>query len=114
MAYGLELDQHPIYVASSFKHFLPGEKHVTRICSEDVLIIMLHGTLYFNEDGKPVQVSKGQYYIQRRGLYQEGIIPSSDARYYYIHFIGSYSNTKKRFRFPAMPILQNPLMDLKN
>jgi len=100
--YGLDLEQHPIYVLSHFKCFLPNEKHVTRICSEDVLIIMLDGTLYFNEDGKSVQVTKGQYYIQRRGLYQEGIVPSSDARYYYIHFIGNYSYTKK-----ALPLSGN-------
>lgn len=95
MNYGLDMDQQPIYAFSDFKYFLAGEKHVTRICSEDVLLIMLDGTLYFNEDGEPVQVTKGQYYIQRRGLYQEGIIPSSDARYYYIHFIGNYNNSKK-------------------
>lgn len=95
MAYGLDMNQLPIYYYSNFKYFIEGEKHVTRICQEDVLIIMLDGTLYFNEDHNPVRVTKGHYYIQKRGLYQDGIIPSSDARYYYVHFRGNYGDTSK-------------------
>jgi len=92
--YGLDMDDYPIYCHSNFYKFRPGEKHSTRICSTDVLVIMLEGTLYFHEDGKPVQVSKGEYYIQKQGLFQEGVIPSDDAYYYYIHFRGNYKNEK--------------------
>lgn len=95
MMYGLDMNQLPTYCYSDFKQFVKNEKHVTRICPEDVLIIMLDGTLYLNEADQPVQVTKGHYYIQKRGLYQEGVIPSSDARYYYIHFLGHYDNTPK-------------------
>lgn len=91
MAYGLNMNEFPIYHESRFRIFTEGEKHVTRYFSDDVLIIMLDGTLYFNENHQPVQLNKGQYYIQRRGLFQEGVIPSSTARYYYIHFLGTYT-----------------------
>ena len=43
--------------------------------------------------------AKGEYYIQKSGLFQEGVIPSSDAFYYYIHFHGKYVDSKN-----AVPI----------
>lgn len=88
--YGLDLSQLPEYRNSSFKYFADGEKHVTRICPDDVLIMMYDGDLYFNENNIPVKLSRGDYYIQKRGLFQQGLIPSSTARYYYIHFCGEY------------------------
>lgn len=91
MKNGLNLDAMPVYNTSAFKHFLPGEKHITRTFPEDVLIVMLDGELHFNEDSRPITVTGGQFYIQQRGLLQEGIIPSSTAKYYYIHFMGSYT-----------------------
>ena len=97
--YGLDMDNLPEYCNSGFFRFRKGQKHTTRICPYDVCVIMLEGTLYFNEDGKPVQVSKGEYYIQKSGLFQEGVIPSSDAFYYYIHFHGKYADSKN-----AVPI----------
>lgn len=85
---GLDLQKLPMYHASAHKVFRPGEKHVRRIAGEDVLILMLEGTLHFLENGEQIDLEKGEYYIQRRGLLQEGRIPSDDARYYYIHFTG--------------------------
>lgn len=90
MAYGLNINQLPEYCYSGFKTFVSGEKHITRICEEDVLIMMFDGELYFNEDGKSVEVMNGQYYIQKAGLLQEGLIASDNARYYYIHFHGNF------------------------
>lgn len=96
MSYGLMMDDFPKYLYSAYKTFSPGEKHVCRVCQENVLILMLEGTLFFDEDGVPVAVSQGEYYIQKSGLRQAGILPSSGARYYYIHFYGAFgagSNT---------------------
>jgi len=86
--YGLDMNTLPKYSNSAYKYFADGEKHVTRICASDVLIMMYEGELYFNEDNVPVTVSAGQYYIQKRGLLQQGVVPSSTAKYYYIHFLG--------------------------
>jgi len=88
----LLLNTLPEYKYSGFKNFSVGEKHVTRICNEDVLILMLDGELSFREDGKDILLCKGQYYIQKRGLLQEGIESSDNAEYYYIHFIGEYGD----------------------
>lgn len=99
MSQMLNLDVLPSYSYSAFKIFKEGEKHITRYCEEDVLILMLEGILHFEEDRIPIALTKGQYYIQKRRLFQEGILPSSDARYYYIHFYGNFSESKN-----ALPI----------
>ena len=66
----------PRFLFSHDRVFQPGEKHVTRICSEDVLLLMFSGVLRFVEDGVPVEVHGGEYYIQKRGLLQQGVVPS--------------------------------------
>lgn len=89
MRFGLQMRELPRYQLSGYKAFSPGEKHIDRVCGEDVLLILLSGTLRFSEDGVPVELTAGEYYIQRRGRKQAGIVPS-DARYYYIHFFGCF------------------------
>ena len=86
----LDMNRSPKYLETGHKIFRNGEKHITRVCQHDVLILMESGHLYFSEDGDPVELGAGEYYIQRRGRYQQGILPSSEARYHYIHFVGEY------------------------
>ncbi len=92
MYFGLDMNSLPQVDISSYRRFSKSEKHITRIFEWDVLIIMLSGELNFREDGVDISLKGGEYYIQRRGLKQEGIITSEGAVYYYIHFIGSYLN----------------------
>lgn len=120
MSIGLDLQSLPRYCYSAFKYFQPGERHVTRRCAEDVLILMLEGTLYFTEDGDAIEVHRGEYYIQRRGLMQESAVPSTGAVYYYIHFLGEYCEnqdalplrgalrlTEERERMERLDLLQS-------
>ncbi len=67
---------------------------MTRICTYDVLVMVFEGTLRFNEGGEPVEVAKGEYYIQRRGKEHTAIMESDMPKYYYIHFIGDFSEGK--------------------
>lgn len=76
---------------SHYRRFQPGEKHVTRRCSEDVLILMISGILRFTENGIPHEIGPGEYYIQQHGLQQQGISESDLPYYYYIHFHGGWS-----------------------
>lgn len=92
---GLNLDVLPAYVGSSFRYFDPNEKHVTRVCPDDVLLMVFDGALCFSENGRPVRVKKGEYYIQRSGLFQEGVAASEQPKYYYIHFHGQFSTSGK-------------------
>ena len=87
----LSLDKLPNYVFSSNRQFDKGEKHICRIYDMSVLILMRKGTLRFNEEGTPVELKKGEYYIQRANLYQEGVVASDQPNYYFIHFNGTYS-----------------------
>lgn len=76
----------PYCMGHDLRRFTADELHVTRVCSYYVLIFMLDNKLHFNEDGEPITVSPGQWYIQAPNLTQEGIIQSPNATYYYIHF----------------------------
>lgn len=80
----------PEYSTGSYRSFEQDEKHITRICSEFVLLFMLERTLYFTEDGQEVSVEPGQWYMQIPGLKQEGRKGSPAPVYYYIHFDGQW------------------------
>lgn len=94
MYMGLSMDSLPEYRFSSFRYFQKHEKFVTRYCNEDVLILMMDGVLRFREDEIPIELFPGEYYIQRRGRFQQGIEESSEPQYYYIHFIGDFSTSE--------------------
>ena len=91
----LSLNALPEYLFSSFRHFQKHEKFVTRYCADDVLILMIGGVLRFHEDGIPIELHPGQYYIQRRGLFQQGVEESNEPEYYYVHFHGDFSPSEK-------------------
>lgn len=86
----LDMNSLPEYVGSSFRSFYKGERHINRICGENVLLIVYSGTLTFYENKKRVDVNAGEYYIQQSGMLQEGIVASDSPSYYYIHFYGSF------------------------
>lgn len=88
MPYGISLQHIPTYRLSAFRRFLPQERHITRVDGCDILLVMLDGVLRFTEDGVPVELSRGEYYIQRRGLRQDGPEPSDCPVYFYVHFDG--------------------------
>ena len=93
MEYGLSLDCLPICTDSSFRYFEKHERHMNRICSQDVLVMVFDGVLRFSEDGVPVEVHAGEYYIQRHGLKQEGLVESDTPAYYFIHLEGTFSDS---------------------
>ena len=95
MSMGLSLDVFPEYLFSSFRRFLKHEKFVTRYCDENVLIFMIDGVLRFHEAGVPIELHPGEYFIQRRGLFQQGVEESEEPYYYYIHFQGDFSHAEK-------------------
>ena len=86
----LDLDKPVEFKFSAYKRFAKNELHVTRVSREDILILMLGGTLHFTENGEEKSLSGGEYYVQRKGLLQSAVRPSSDAYYIYFHFFGSW------------------------
>ncbi len=91
MSLGLSLDYLPLCTDSSFRYFEKHERHMNRICSQDVLVMVFDGVLRFSEGGVPVEVHAGEYYIQRHGLMQEGLVESDTPSYYFIHLEGTFS-----------------------
>ena len=86
----LDLNKNANYIFGGYKRFTKGELHVTRLSREDILLLMLDGTLYFTENGEEVSVTRGEYYVQKAGVEQSAIRPSDDAYYIYFHFKGSW------------------------
>lgn len=78
------------YFFSSNRQFEKNECHMNRVYELSVLLIIRKGILRFTENGTPVEVHAGEYYIQKPNLYQQGLIPSDMPNYYFIHFSGHY------------------------
>ena len=109
----LDFSPPPEFLACSTKIFEIGEVHITRICKQrSVLILMRSGVLRFREDGRLVELSAGEYYIQRHGLLQEGVALDDPPTYFYIEFRGAYSEEDKlplRGRFQSKTV--EPLLE---
>lgn len=76
----------PVYIISNYRKFEPNERHVNRLFHTWVLLLIFESALYFTENGVDVELSAGEWYIQRPGLLQEGRRPCPAPRYYYVHF----------------------------
>lgn len=110
---GLSFERLPHYIYSNSRQFLPGEHHIDRVFDKDVLIIMQKGILRFHEDGKPIELRAGEYYLQRAGLFQEGPLASESPNYFFFHFHGSFEEggslpLRGTFRYEALrPIIES-------
>ena len=83
---GIDLNCPITYFNASLRFFKKEERHITRLCSCDVLLLVFDGIMRFSEDGVPVEVRAGEYYIQRKNLYQTGDAVSDYPKYLYVHF----------------------------
>lgn len=76
----------PHYIFSANRQFEENECHMDRIADLNILILMRKGILRFTENGVPVELKSGDYYIQKMGLEQHGVVPSDTPNYYFVHF----------------------------
>ena len=84
------------------KQLAPEEKHAARRRRESTLIFMEKGVLHFLENGSPVTLTSGEYYIQKKGHLHETLPNQEDeepARYIFIHFLGG-TYTEKGMGIP--------------
>lgn len=89
--YGINLDKPITYKGSSLRFFEKNERHVTRFCSSDVLLLVYDGVLRFSEDGVQREVRAGEYYIQKHDTLQSGELVSDSPKYLYVHFRAEWS-----------------------
>ena len=90
---GINLNLPIKYKYASLRFFKSEEKHVTRFCEDNVLLLVYDGTLKFSENGKQIEVNKGEYYVQKKNCFQGGEIPSNAPKYLYIHFDGEWADS---------------------
>lgn len=90
----LDFSPAPGFFSCATKIFAEGEEHVTRRYGKSVLILMLENELAFREDGREIRLSPCEYYIQRDGLFQEGLPMDKPPVYFYIEFCGTYSEER--------------------
>lgn len=89
---GIDLNKPIVYKHSSLRFFERNERHIDRVCSDDVLLLVYEGTLRFSENGKEYEIEAGHYHIQQHGGIQVGYRPSDSPKYLYVHFRGEWND----------------------
>lgn len=89
----LSFDELPHYLFSDNRQFLPGERHIDRLCGEDVLLLVRKGVLRFHEDGVLAGAARGRILYPTAGLYQQGLLPSDAPNYFFVHFTAFLKKT---------------------
>ena len=90
---GIDLDKPILYKHASFRFFQKKERHITRFCTDNVLVLIYDGVLRFSENGTEQEVHAGEYYIQRKDGYQDGTIASDAPQYLYVHFDAEWTDS---------------------
>ncbi len=117
---GIDLNSPVIYKFASFRFFDANERHVTRICEDDVLLLVFEGVLRFSEDGENFEIHPGEYHIQKSGSFQKGDTPSDSPKYLYVHFRAGWSKREPnlsrsgRFDPPALRPMMEELDQLSH
>ena len=83
---GIDLNKPIAYQYASMRYFSTGERHITRFCKHDVLLMVFDGVLRFSEDGTEYEVHAGEYHIQKNNTYQSGYAVSDSPKYLFVHF----------------------------
>ncbi len=97
--YGIDINKPMVFKHSSFRYFAKNEWHVTRVCKDDVLLLVFEGVLRFQEDGIYYEVHPGEYHIQKHHSFQKGYTASDSPKYLYVHFLGEWSEEGERIAF---------------
>lgn len=92
--YGIDLNRPIEFKICSLRFFDEGERHISRFCTHDVLLMVYEGVLRFTENGESVEVSPGEYYIQKHDAYQSASEASSSPKYLYVHFLAEWIDSQ--------------------
>ncbi len=92
---GINLEKPIKYNSASFRYFKMKEHHITRLCHDNVLLLVFKGVLRFNENGVDYEIAPGQYHIQKQNSLQAGPQASDAPEYLYVHFFGEECDNEK-------------------
>lgn len=84
--YGIDVSREISYRHGSLRYFERDERHVARLCPDNVLLMVFDGVLRFREDGEDFQIGAGEYHVQKKNTFQEGPQVSDSPKYLYVHF----------------------------
>lgn len=90
---GIDLNKPITFLHSSLRFFVAGERHITRLCKDDVLLMVFDGILRFTEDNVEYEIHPGEYHIQKHDTFQSGEKESASPKYLYVHFRSEWSDT---------------------
>lgn len=96
---GIDLNKPISFVHSSLRFFSENERHITRFCKDDVLLMVFDGVLRFTEDDISYEVHPGEYHIQKSNTFQAGEKASSSPKYLYVHFHADWDDNEKVLPF---------------
>ncbi|MBQ7226244.1 MAG: helix-turn-helix transcriptional regulator [Clostridia bacterium] len=91
---GINFDLPVTYKHASLRFFKKDERHVTRTCYDNVLLLVYEGVLRFSENGVQREVRAGEYFIQRKNSHHSGEIVSDAPKYLYVHFDGEWTEER--------------------
>lgn len=94
---GINFNMPIMYKHASLRIFKKNECHVTRICLDNVLLLVYEGILRFSENGVQKEVCAGEYYIQKKNSHHSGEIVSDAPKYLYVHFDGEWTEGQDAF-----------------
>jgi len=90
---GIDISRPTFYKLASLRYFEKHERHITRFCKDNVLLLVFSGVLRFSINGEQMEVGEGEYYIQRKNTYQSGEIESDEPKYLYAHFDAEWTDS---------------------
>lgn len=90
---GIDFNKPIIYKHSSLRFFDKNEHHISRLCKDDILFMVYEGILRFSVDNIDYEIHPGEYFIQKKGLYQKGTYASDSPKYLYVHFLADWTDT---------------------
>lgn len=80
------------YILSSYRQFLPGERHVSGVAKDDVLILVYDGVFRFTDNGEKVELRRGDYYFKVHGHTYDAPEPSDEPYFFHIHCLAGLTN----------------------
>ena len=74
------------YFASSYRRFADGERLPRHATEGDIIMLATAGVLRFCTGGGEIELSLGEYFVQRSGTVISELVPSGGAEFFFIHF----------------------------
>lgn len=90
MMEGIDLNLPIEYFSSTYRRLTKSDKLSRREAANDIIMLVFSGKLGFCLGGTFIELSSGEYYVQRAGTVIESISPSNGTELFFISFRASW------------------------